>query len=549
MGNKVGYISVILPLKLGWEPYYALPEGVEAAIGDRVRVLFAGRLYLGVVSEIGVRPSARAVPKIREIREIVKEKERIALSEIAFWRELSTYYMCSVGEVFKAAYTAAKDKEVKARGKEKTVAEAAESQAALSEIHLDNADNELLSSLEAKMSPGSKLLLSSERQELLLEALCRKKDNANILWLVPEKKFEKAMLERLEAIFGDRLVVWDSDLTPARKRKAAERVRSGRPYVVFGTRSALFLPHRDLGLVIVQDEHESSYKQSSPAPRYNGRDAALILASIFKSACVLTSLTPSLETVYNCTTGKYVALGNGSPKKPAFVVVDTAAELRKNGMTGDISRKLVEAANGSFAVYKPRRAAFPKMEELESQLCGAFGKDVFITDDLVEKPVPQDIEMLAVFGVDAMLGRQDFRADERVCQIISNAVNLCPDTLKTVVIQTREAGHSVFPAIQNSSLAPLMDERREFSLPPYTRLMDVAVVDSIPERGRTMCERLAALIGQYAPVLQGSGVIRVTLARDRKLPSVKQAIKTAVETVEREEKYPGHIYFDVDPVI
>lgn len=543
MGSKVRYISVILPLKLVWEPYYSLPEGIEAVVGDRVRVLFAGRLYLGVVSATDVVPSAAALPRIRDIKEIVGSKERIAPTEIAFWRQLAVYYMCSVGEVFKAAYTSAKDKEVKTKKQKEPAPKT------IIPVDVSGNDEDILTKLAGPVKSGQKVLLESGNQEILLAALCQRYKNANVLWLLPEKKFEKNLSDLVSSALGDRLVLWDSSLTPAQKRRAAERVRSGQPYLVLGTRSALFLPHSNLGLVIVQDEHEASYKQNSPAPRYNGRDAALILASIFNASCVLTSCTPSLESVHNCLTGKYVLLSEKESKNPEYLIVDTRAESRKNGMIGEVSRRLANAASVPFAAFKPRRAAFPKLEDIGNQLNDALGKEVFLTDDMLEKPVPDDIELLAVFGTDAMLGRQDFRADERVFQMISQAVSLCPPSLKKVVIQTREPAHSVFATIASGDLTPLLEERKRFSLPPYTRLLDVLVQDTSEERQHQMCCRLRTAIEAYAPVIQGPGILRVTLSKDRKLPAVKKEIKSAVEACEMEEKYAGHIYFDVDPVI
>ena len=99
------YIFVILPLRLSWEPCYIAPQGT--ATGDRVKVVFAGKEYIGVVSGTGVEPPAQA-KKISEILSVEKDMDRIGENEIAFWRQMASYYLCSVGEVYKAAYPSVK---------------------------------------------------------------------------------------------------------------------------------------------------------------------------------------------------------------------------------------------------------------------------------------------------------------------------------------------------------------------------------------------------------------------------------------------------------
>ena len=102
MGHS-SYISVILPLKLEWEPCYSVPEGVDIKTGDRIKVGFAGRTYTGVVSGTGIEPQTDPA-KIKDILSVEEGMERIGFEEIRLWREIAGYYMCSIGEVYKAAY-------------------------------------------------------------------------------------------------------------------------------------------------------------------------------------------------------------------------------------------------------------------------------------------------------------------------------------------------------------------------------------------------------------------------------------------------------------
>ncbi len=558
------YINVILPLKLGWEPFYLLSEGVQAKVGDRALVPFAGRSYLAVVSEVGVAPDS-SVRNVREIYGLQEYKDKILPSEIAFWRSLAQYYMCSVGEVYKAAYPSVKDESVRVRKKETAfVAPCAALEG------LGSGAAELSSQLRAYLGGTKPVLLSADDSEAVLldAALYIINKGKNVLWLVPEIKLGKALEERVRSAVGSALIVWGSNITPAKKREAARVVRSGAPYVVLGTRSSLFLPHHDLGLAIVQEEHEMSYKQSSPAPRYNGRDAAVMLALHHKAAVVLESRTPSFESMLNAMTGKYHRVSSLTPENVQWDIVDTRAELFKNGMKGELSVKLMQAVaecqadcdscqGDGFAFYKPRRAAFPKMEQLLPELRAAFGDNVFVTDDLVTKPIPEGVRMLGIFGTDALLSRQDFRADERYIQMVGQAMEQCGSSLKRIVIQTKSGSHPVLEAIAShntdSYLRSLMTERREFSYPPFSRIVDIVFHDEYADRmSRKMSElmmRINSVFGSsiVAPMLVPGYGLRVILYRDVHLTSRKLTLQSIVEDFERTAKYASHMHFDVDP--
>ena len=157
----------------------------------------------------------------------------------------------------------------------------------------------------------------------------------------------------------------------ASRRNSAEIIRNCRNenggYVALCTRSGLFLPHNNLGLIIVDEEHDSSYKQDSPAPRYNGRDTALILNSLHKGCnIIMGSATPSLEEVYNTSVGRHQLVElkeryHGSDNSE-IEIIDTKAERRKNGMVGNFSRKLIDAIRETLAageqvlILRSRRA-------------------------------------------------------------------------------------------------------------------------------------------------------------------------------------------------
>ena len=107
------YIQVILPLRLGWEPFYALPSGISVQVGDRVKVLFSRKPYLAVVSRTDTEPSIDN-RKVFTIQSVEADLPRVSEQEIAFWRQVADYYLCSIGEVYKLAYPAARAEEMKA---------------------------------------------------------------------------------------------------------------------------------------------------------------------------------------------------------------------------------------------------------------------------------------------------------------------------------------------------------------------------------------------------------------------------------------------------
>lgn len=442
------YVSVILPLRLEWEPVYRVPEEIAGSgsvnVGDRVTVRFAARLYSGVVSAVNVTPAAH-IKKVFPIVSLDKNLDSVSVNELKLWRFVADYYLCSVGEVFKAAYPALKinleesraraaerrqrsiDKKKEAlkarrerleasleqrlaraeaetgpKAKERleasvqqlreriaalteavsslesvgTQAEADVEAPASSGFSLSAAQKEALTSIRDGFSSGKPVLLDgvtgSGKTEIYISlALDAISKGRNVLYMVPEIAVSRQLEERLKRIFGDMLLTFHSKESSASRVNVAEAMKS-RQYVVLGTRSSIFLPHHDLGVVIVDEEHDSSYKQDAPAPRYNGRDTALMLAKLNRADVVLGSATPSLESLYNCKTGKmaYVRLSERyfGAEDSDVEIIDTIAERRKRGMKGSFSYKLIERINevlsdgGQILLLRARRAYSPAVQ-------------------------------------------------------------------------------------------------------------------------------------------------------------------------------------------
>lgn len=459
--NEVRYISVILPLKLEWEPCYSVPEETDITIGDRVRIVFANRTYIGVVSGTGITPET-APERIRAIESVENDIDRVLPQEIELWRKVAEYYLATVGEVYKAAYPygkidleearaasrrkaeerlakavarleeriarletrIARKRELadKARKEEKRAAcfkEAEELTCEIEEIRKEIAKGSVsgsasygiglqegqdsgITAVQIQFSPAQKTALKDIHDGFAAEkpvmlhgvtgsgktevymSLAQETVNTgrNVLYLVPEIALSRQLEDRLHEVFGERLMIFHSEETAASRICTAEKVRNTNGYIVLGTRSSLFLPHHDLGLIIVDEEHDSSYKQDSPAPRYNGRDTALMLSQIHRDCrIILGSATPSLEEQYNCMSGRHTLVTlserfHGSDDSE-IEIIDTKAERRKNGMIGSFSRKLIShigntiSEGGQVLILRSRRAWSPV---LQCEQCGEIPK-------------------------------------------------------------------------------------------------------------------------------------------------------------------------------
>lgn len=175
-----------------------------------------------------------------------------------------------------------------------------------------------------------------------------------VLYMLPEIALTAQLITRLRQYFGGAVSVYHSKYSQNERVEVWNNVREGKQkaQVVLGARSSMFLPFKDLGLVIIDESHEASFKQYSPSPRYHGRDAALVLASYFKANVLLGSATPSLESFYNARQHKYgyVTLSSryGNIMPPEIELVDLREKYRKKRMNGHISDTLQLAMEEAF---------------------------------------------------------------------------------------------------------------------------------------------------------------------------------------------------------
>lgn len=204
------------------------------------------------------------------------------------------------------------------------------------------------------------------------------KEKKQVLYLLPEIALTVQMTSRLKRVFGNKLGIYHSRYSDAERVEIWKKQLSASPYeVILGARSAVFLPFQRLGLVIIDEEHEGSFKQQDPAPRYHARSAAIMLASYYGAQTLLGTATPSTESFFNAQTGKYGLVQLQTRYKdialPEIKVVDVKDLRRRKMMNGPFSPALLAAVrtaleHGEQVILFQNRRGFAPM--VECHTCG-----------------------------------------------------------------------------------------------------------------------------------------------------------------------------------
>jgi primosomal protein N' (replication factor Y) len=203
------------------------------------------------------------------------------------------------------------------------------------------------------------------------------KSGKQVLYMLPEIALTAQIIRRLQKYFGGYITIYHSKFNPNERVEIWNKIKTGETKVVLGARSSLFLPFQDLGLVIVDEEHDPSFKQQDPAPRYHARDAAIYYASLFNAKVLLGSATPSIESYHNTQLGKYglVKLTEryGNVKMPLIELVDVKTITTQNKGKVILSPQLTEAIaktieqNKQVILFQNRRGYSPY------EICGTCG--------------------------------------------------------------------------------------------------------------------------------------------------------------------------------
>lgn len=219
---------------------------------------------------------------------------------------------------------------------------------------------------------------SSGKTEVYIRLIAEQlEQNKQVLYLLPEIALTTQLIVRLQKHFGEKVFVYHSKYSEQERVEVWQHIRKGGPVVVIGARSALFLPFEKPGLIIVDEEHDSSYKQHEPAPRYNARETAIWLARLHGAKVLLGSATPSVETFFLAKQGRYglaTLTGRfGGTELPQIEVVDTKELARKKLMQSHFSPQLIEGIQQTIErgeqviLFQNRRGFAPS---IECQSCG-----------------------------------------------------------------------------------------------------------------------------------------------------------------------------------
>ncbi len=663
------YADVLLPLKLKETLSYSAAdeEAGKVSVGTWVKVSVRGHGSVGVVTAVSGRaPSGLDPEKIKPIEEIL-DFPVVTPIEIKFWNALADYYLCTPGEVLKAVHNGASLKYRASRSekaKKAGITEPVSSEAGCVNP-LSEEQRMALERIEASFGKKKTVLLNgvtgSGKTEIYIHlAQSRLKEGRSSLILVPEIAISRQIEERLREVFGENLRVFHSKQTIPSRCATADYVRN-HPCIVLGTRSAIFLPFRNLGLVVVDEEHDRSYKQDDPAPRYNGRDASVMLASLCGADALLGSATPSLESLYNVRNGKYeqVDLLNKfhAGSTPEIEIIDTNLAWRHREMRGSFSLELINEMRkalldgGQVMLFRSRRAysplvqcsecgAIPKCpgcnvpltyhkyknalachycgyttlfttrcrecdtpslvdrgagtEKIEEEIRNLFPEypvarfdadttqskkeeakmirdfaagriRIMVGTQMITKGFDfEKLSLVVLLDADSLLAVQDFRSDERTMQLMVQLLGRAGrrGNRGRLLIQTCRKDHPVFGFRPSSFFGTLMDERRTFGYPPFSRLVSVVVRDKYEGRLWNACRmlgdafsalKLPGVQGPVEPALESVGGYHIRqfwirLPRNSSLSTAKKGIFDAVESVLGQFKYAPDIIIDVDPL-
>lgn len=384
------FADIILPVPLQGLFTYSLPAdlSLRAQAGSRVVVPFGNKkTQIGLIARLHDEEPAGI--EVKEILELVDEQPVVLPRQLSLWQWMSDYYLCSIGEVFKAALPAKMKQIKKKQGKEKESLVQSGLLPQLSSSLSDNlptlstAQSTALESVKQQWEHHAVCLLhgvtSSGKTEIYIHLIAQAIERGEqVLYLLPEIVLTSQLTDRLKAVFGNRLGVYHSKFNDTQRAEVWQRQLSEQHYdIIVGVRSSIFLPFNKLGLVIVDEEHEVNFKQQDPAPRYNARNVAILMATRAKAHVLLGTATPSLDSYYNARLSKYgyVRLTEryGQVQLPEVEIVDMKELRRKRLVSGTFSPQLLEkmrqalSAHEQVILFQNRRGYAP---HIECRVCG-----------------------------------------------------------------------------------------------------------------------------------------------------------------------------------
>ena len=365
------YADVAIPVPLQDSYTYSVPREMEQEVyvGSLVNVCFGkSKTYIGMVVRLhSVKPQGF---EIKPIKEVVCPSPVATQRQMEFWQWISHYYACPFGEVYNTAVPAKMKAPLSARASKSKQSQMLRplidvSAGMMDDVSLSplspaqqSAHDSILTSFKEKDITLLHGVTSSGKTEIYIHLIYKYvREGKQVLYLLPEIALTTQITDRLAQVFGDDMGVYHSMFTDVQRAKVYRRQLSSEPYkLILGVRSSVFLPFDNLGLVIVDEEHETSYKQQDPAPRYHARAAAVMLARLSGAKTLLGTATPSVETYHLAQTGRYgyvrLAERFGGVNLPQVEVVDTARLRFQRRMKGAFSPVLLDAIGDALSQHQ-----------------------------------------------------------------------------------------------------------------------------------------------------------------------------------------------------
>jgi len=333
---------------------YLIPKKLsqQVHIGSKVRVPFRKNEVTGYVVDLPQRPEVFKLKPIQNVEALDPFVSGIALT-LSKW--VAQYYSCSLATAFKSVFPIALRNHSKTRRSLITdsLLDGEVEHTVSPELTVEQSEilKTLLPVLESSEKKYFPFLLhgvtGSGKTEIYLRSIeIVLKQRKQAIVIVPEISLTPQTVERFQSRFNKEVAVWHSQLTPAQRRDQWNKIKRGERSIVIGARSAIFAPVSDLGLIVVDEEHEKSYKQAE-SPRYHARDLAVMRAYIEKAVVILGSATPALESYYNVEKKKY-HLGKlekriGDRPLPPVHVIDMKEVFKRQSGMPVYSSELLDA--------------------------------------------------------------------------------------------------------------------------------------------------------------------------------------------------------------
>ena len=351
----------------------------------RVLVPLGTKTYVGIVFKTNITiPDTLDPQRVKPVTLIPDSQPAITLQQLQLWQWIADYYLSPIGDVMAAALPAKATDKIYELDKAPRRIKIPVYTDEVEDIHpLSPAQQKALTSISQQWGKKDVVLLhgvtSSGKTEVYMHLIeAQLAAGKQVLYLVPEIALTTQLTRRLSKVFGDKLWVYHSRISDGQRMEVYRQlVTTNQPRLIVGARSAVFLPFHNLGLIIVDEEHDPSYKQQDPAPRYHARSVAIMVAAMVKAKVLLGTATPAIETYHNAMIGKYgyveMSERYAGLQLPEITLIDLTRQYHRKEMYGHFADPLVvrieEELNHEkqIILFQNRRGYAPLL------LCNACG--------------------------------------------------------------------------------------------------------------------------------------------------------------------------------